>query len=161
MNPIRISLTIGLAQLFRGQYTGDCADPRYRYYHGTKSMGFGHLTKQLASEAIADALSSDKPDKPTTAPESPGAGIVKQVQAMQAALKEGEELVVLFHNGIEPLRVLDFFQPSSQLVVMTGLDDARNVTRVILPGDKLQLTCKVMKVQSGTAPVRVRFITTK
>jgi 3-hydroxymyristoyl/3-hydroxydecanoyl-(acyl carrier protein) dehydratase len=122
-------------------------------------MGFGHLTKQLATEAIADALSPDKPDKtPTTAPESVGAGIVKQVQAMQAALKEGEELAVLFHNGIEALRVLDFFQPSPQLVVMTGLDEARNVTRVILPGDKLQLTCKVMKVQSGAVPVRVRFI---
>lgn len=128
-------------------------------------MGFGHLTKQLATEAIADALSPDKADKPdkpdAAATESLGTSIVKQVQAMQTALKESEELVVLFHNGIEALRVLDFFQPSSQLVVMTGLDDARNVTRVILLGDKLQLTCKVMKVQPGTAPVRVRFIAPK
>jgi hypothetical protein len=123
-------------------------------------MGFGHLTKQFATEAIADALSPDKPEKPAV-PETLGAGIVKQVQAMQGALKDGEELMVLFHNGIEALRVLDFFQPSPQMVVMTGLDDARNVTRVILPGDRLQLTCKVMKVQAGAAPVRVRFITAK
>lgn len=125
-------------------------------------MGFGSLTKQLATDAIADVLSPEKPDKAATpAAESLGAAIVKQVQAMQASLKEGEELMVLFHNGIEALRVLDFFQPSTQLVVMTGLDDTRNVTRIILPGDKLQLTCKVMKVQSGAAPVRVRFIATK
>lgn len=119
-------------------------------------MGFGQLSKQLATEAIADALSPEK-EKPA-APESIGASIVKQVQAMQGALKETEELAVFYHNGIEALRVLDFFQPAPHLVVMTGLDDARNVTRVILPGDKLQVTCKVMKVQAGATPVRVRFI---
>ncbi len=125
-------------------------------------MGFGHITKQLATEALADALSPDKPDK-AAAPvsENLGAAIVKQVQAMQAALKDTEELAVFFHNGIEALRVLDFFQPSPQLVVMTGHDTARNVTRVILPGEKLQLTCKVVKVQSGAQAVRVRFITPK
>lgn len=124
-------------------------------------MGFGQFTKQLATEAIADALTPDKAEKTAPAQETLGAAIIKQVQAMQSALKESEELVVLFHNGIEALRVLDFFQPSAQLVVMTGLDGARNVTRVILPGEKLQLTCKVMKVASGTAPVRVRFIAPK
>lgn len=125
-------------------------------------MGIANFTKQLATEAIADALSPAKPDQAAAAtPESLGAVIVKQVQAMQSALKEAEELVVLFHNGIEGLRVLDFFQPSPQLVVMTGLDEARNVTRVILPGDRLQLTCKVMKVQPGVAPVRIRFVVPK
>jgi hypothetical protein len=125
-------------------------------------MGFGNFTKQLATEAIADVLSPEKSDKAATpSTDSTGAAIVKQVQAMQGALKEGEELMVLFHNGIEALRVLDFFQPTPQLVVMTGLDEARNVTRIILPGDKLQLTCKVMKVQPGAAPVRVRFIAGK
>ncbi|MBI4906967.1 MAG: hypothetical protein HY820_25290 [Acidobacteria bacterium] len=125
-------------------------------------MGFGHLTKQLATEALADALSPEKSEKAASpVAESLGAGIVRQVQAMQTALKESEELVVLFHNGIEALRVLDFFQPSTQLVVMTGLDGARNLTRVVLPGDRLQVTCKVVKVQPGAQALRVRFIAPK
>jgi 3-hydroxymyristoyl/3-hydroxydecanoyl-(acyl carrier protein) dehydratase len=125
-------------------------------------MGIGNFTKQLATDAIADVLSTGKPEQAAAAaPENLGTVIVKQVQAMQSALKDSEELMVLFHNGIEALRVLDFFQPSGQLVVMTGLDEARNVTRVILPGDRLQLTCKVMKVQAGAAPVRVRFVAAK
>ncbi len=132
-------------------------------------MGLGEITKQIAKEAILDSLrppelskisetlSSDKPAAagPT---ETVGVTILKQVQAMQTALKENEELVVLFHNGLEMLRVLDFFVPSPQVLVLAGIDTEKNITRVISSAESLQLTCKVMK---STKPVRIRFITPK
>ena len=130
-------------------------------------MGFGDLTKQLAQEAIESAL---RPDPPKPAPstakppiaaltEDVSATIVKQVQGMQAALKENEELVVVFHNGHEALRVLDFFVPSTQVIILAGMDAQKNITRVISPAASLQLTCKVMKVEPTAKPVRIRFLT--
>jgi hypothetical protein len=142
-------------------------------------MGLGDITKHIAQEAIgnqvkdvldslrppdlsriSETLAGDKPSAPVPA-EGVGATILRQVQAMQAALKDTDELMVLFHNGIEILRVLDFFVPSPQVIVLTGIDREKNVTRVISPSDALQLTCKVMKVQPTAKPVRIRFITPK
>ena len=141
-------------------------------------MGIGDLTKQFAQEAIEnqvkDVLDSFRPtEAPKTAakpPETPavdktvdgtGAVIVKQVQAMQTALKENEELVITFHNGLETLRVLDFFVPSPQVIVLAGLDAEKNIMRVIAPADSLQLTCKVMKLQPPAKPARIRFLSPK
>jgi len=45
---------------------------------------------------------------------------------MQKALKEDEELVVLFHSGAEKIRVLEIFVPSWQVAVLKGLDADRN-----------------------------------
>jgi len=142
-------------------------------------MGFGNITKQLAQEAIqqsvgdvldslrpkdasqiSEKLANDKVAAPAQA-ESAGATIVRQVQAMQTSLKDDEELMVLFHNGVEILRVLDIFSPSQQVIVLAGIDAQRNVTRVISSGDALQLTCKVMKVVAPAQAVRVRFIAPK
>jgi hypothetical protein len=142
-------------------------------------MGFGNLTKQLAQEAIqnsvGDVLDSLRPHDASQiseklaseksgaqgSGESVGSTIVRQVQAMQTALKEDEELMVLFHNGLETLRVLDFFSPSQQVIVLAGIDTQKNVTRVISPAETLQLTCKVMKVPLPAKPVRLRFIAPK
>ena len=135
-------------------------------------MGLGDITRQIAKEAIGNQVKdvldtlrpADLPKIPETvaAPvqgESVGATIVRQVQAMQSALKENEELVVLFHNGLEALRVLDFFVPSPQVIVLAGIDGEKNVTRVVAPAESLQLTCKVMK--TAEKPVLIRFITPK
>ncbi len=142
-------------------------------------MGLGDLTKQFAQEAIEnqvkdvlDALRPSEPPKVSPkAPEAPGvadkpvdgagAVIVKQVQAMQTALKENEELVIMFHNGVETLRVLDFFVPSPQVIVLAGLDSEKNIMRVISPADCLQLTCKVIKLQPPAKPARIRFLSPK
>jgi hypothetical protein len=133
-------------------------------------MGLGEITKQFAKEAIEsqvkDVLSipetpaAEKPGVPA-APEPVGATIIRQVQAMQAALKENEELAVLFHNGQETLRVLDVFQASPQVIVLAGFDAEKNITRVVSPAESLQLTCKVIKTQASAKPVRIRFITPK
>ncbi len=77
---------------------------------------------------------------------------------MQRALKEDEELVVLFQAGGESVRVLEFFSPSPQVLVMTGTDPARNMIRVIAPVDSVQLVCKVVKAAPQTKPARISFL---
>ena len=139
-------------------------------------MALGDFTRQLAQEAIGnqvkDVLDALRPpdlsriagtlpaDKPAVAgpQDHTGAVILKQVEAMQNALKENEELVVLFHSGVETLRVLDFFVPSPQVIVLAGIDTDRNITRAISPAESLQLVCKVMKLQPEAKPVRVRVL---
>lgn len=118
-------------------------------------MALGDLTKQLAEQAIRSAAS--KPAAPPQA-ENLGGAVLGQVQAMQKALKDDEELVVLYHAGGETVRVLEFFLPSGQLIVLSGTDKDKNVTRVISPAESLQLVCKVMKVQPPAKPARIGFL---
>lgn len=141
-------------------------------------MVLGELTRQLAQQAIGnqvkDVVDSLRPpelskiaesltgDKPVAAPgESIAALILGQVAAMQKALKDDEELVVLASAAAETLRVLEIYAPSPRLLVVTGIDAQRTVTRVIAPADSLQLVCKVMKAQEQSRPVRIRLIAPK
>ena len=94
-------------------------------------MALGDLTKQLASQAIRNAVN---PPAAPPRPDNPGTAMLAQVQAMQKALKEDEELIVLFHAGGETVRVLEFFFPSWQVAVLTGIDKDKSVTRVDLGG---------------------------
>ena len=80
---------------------------------------------------------------------------------MQKALKEDEELVVWFANATEKLRVMEIFLPSPKVVVLSGHDAERNLTRVISSVDALQLVAKVMKVPPGAKPARVGLIMPK
>jgi hypothetical protein len=135
-------------------------------------MALGNLTKQLATQAlndqvnnVLDALRPGDPaksepgkEKTTATPENLGQVIVSELQAMQKALKEEQELMVTVNTGLESLRVVDIYLPAGQLLVLTGFDAERNVTRVISPAASLQLTCKVMKVSPGAKPARVNFI---
>ncbi len=142
-------------------------------------MALSDFTKQLAQQAlpnpvkgvldalrpgdlggIADALRGPKP-APPAAGEQPGAVLLGQIQAMQKALKEDEELVVLFHTGTEVVRVLEFFVPSWSVFVMSGIDTEKNVTRAVAVAETLQLVCKVMKVSGEVKPVRVGFVIPK
>ena len=116
-------------------------------------MAFADLTKQLAQQAI---LSATK-DPPAPACEEPaGKVILGQLALMQRALKEDEELLVLYHTGGERIRVLEIFLPSPEVAVLTGA-----LARAIVPAASLELLCKVAKVAPQAKPVRVSFVVSK
>jgi hypothetical protein len=119
-------------------------------------MALGDLTKQLASQAIRNAVN---PPPAPPRPENAGTAMLAQVQAMQKALKEDEELIVLLHAGGETVRVLEFFFPSWQVAVLTGIDKDKSVTRVIAAVESLQLVCKVAKAAPPATPARIKFVT--
>ena len=126
-------------------------------------MALAELTKQLAQQALLSATSPAKePAAPAPAPkESVCAVILGQINAMQKALKEDEELVVLFHSGAEKIRVMEIYVPSWQVAVLKGLDADRNPARVVSPAERLQLICKVVKAPPGVKPARVSLIAPK
>lgn len=118
-------------------------------------MALGDLTKQLVLDAMR------QPDSPPPVADSGnvGATILGQVQAMQKALKDDQELVVLCSAGGETIRVLEFFLPSWQVAVLTGVDSGKSISRVISPVESLQLVCKVVKAPAK--PTRINFFTPK
>ena len=122
-------------------------------------MALGELTKQLAQQAFSDVLDA-KPCVPAQT-DNVGSTILGQIQAMQNALKEDQELLVLVSAGAELIRVLEVFAPSWRVVVLTGIDTNKNVTRVISPIESTQLVCKVVKAQPSVKPIRIAFITPK
>ena len=127
-------------------------------------MALGDITRQIAKEALLSAASPAPKEQPAPAAgaaENLGATIFSQIQAMQKALKEDEELVVWFGSGAERIRVLEIFLPSRQVAVLTGPDSERSLTRVISPLSALQLVCKVARTPAGNKPVRVNLITPK
>jgi hypothetical protein len=142
-------------------------------------MALGDLTKELARQALGnpakDVLDALRPadlsrisenvksEKPVASGpvDSVCAAILGQIQAMQKALKEDQELVVLFSSGTETVRVLEFYAPSWHVMVLTGIDTNKNVTRVISPVASLQLICKVMTVPPPAKPTRVGVIVPK
>jgi len=126
-------------------------------------MALGELTKQFAQQALGNQIKDVLDTKPAASPqtENIGALIVGQLQAMQNALKEEQELVVLVNTGTETIRVLEFFMPSWRIVVLTGVDSNKNLTRIISPIESAQLICKVMKTQPSAKPARVNFIMPK
>jgi hypothetical protein len=124
-------------------------------------MALGELTRQLAQQALGNQVKEaleGKPSGPAPA-ENVGTTIVGQIQAMQNALKEDQELVVLVQAGAEMIRVLEVFLPSSRVAVLAGVDGAKNVTRVIAPIESLQLVCKV--VRASMKPSRITFVLPK
>lgn len=126
-------------------------------------MALADLTKQLAQQAILSATSGpEKKEGPApAAADQTGAIVLGEVHAMQRALKDDEELVILFQSGVERIRVMEMFLRSAQVMVLSGQDAQRNLTRVIAPVASLQLLCKTMKVPEGARPVRVALVTPK
>ena len=135
-------------------------------------MGLGDLTKQLAKEALGSQVdgvmeSLRAPEAtPKTAPQAPSAEslaavVMGEVQAMQNALKDDQELVVTCTAGRETLRVLEIFAPSPRLLVLSGVDTERAVVRVVSAADQVQLVCKPSAVKEGAKPARLRFVAGK
>ena len=118
-------------------------------------MAFIEIAKQLAQDALADQV-VPQPSTPTQM-DSVGAIMLGQIQAMQKACREDEELVVLFRSGPETVRVLEFIVPSWPVLVLAGVDEAKNTTRVVSTPESVQLICKVIKVQPPGKPARVGF----
>lgn len=124
-------------------------------------MALADFTKQLAQQALLTATSPAKEPAAPAQKESVCAVILAQINAMQKALKEDEELVVLFQSGAEKIRVMEIFVPSWQVAVLKGLDADRNPVRVVSPGERLLLICKVVKAPPGVKPARVGLIAPK
>jgi hypothetical protein len=129
-------------------------------------MGIGEITKQLAQQAIGDAIAG--PETPTAtavtpaaAPEGVGSTIVGELNAMQRGMKEDQELVVTCTVNNETIRVRDIYAPTWRVAVITGMGQDKSLTRVICPFESLQLVCKPLPVQAGAAPLRVRIVTPK
>jgi len=122
-------------------------------------MALGEFTKQIAQQALLTATTKEPPPPP--APDNPTAVVLGQIAAMQKALKEDEELAVFFHSGAERIRVMEVFAPSRNLVVLTGSDPERALTRVISAAETLQLVCKVFKVPAGAKAARVNLVQPK
>jgi hypothetical protein len=126
-------------------------------------MALADLTKQLAQQAILSATSGGK-SEPAAAPAPvPDAGPVflAQIQAMQKAIKEDEELVVTWSGGAEKIRVMEVFLPSPGVAVLSGLDGNRQTARVISGVEALQVLCKVAKAAPGAKPVRIGLVMAK
>jgi len=118
-------------------------------------MAFGEIAKQLAQQALVDQI-APKPSPPAQ-PDSAGAIMLGQIQAMQKACKEDDELVVLFRSGSETIRVLEFIVPAWQVRVLAGVDESKSSTRVVSTPECVQLVCKVTKVRPPGKPARVGF----
>jgi hypothetical protein len=118
-------------------------------------MALGEIAKQLAQQALAEQVG--RPASAPAAPEEAGAIMVGQIQAMQRACAEDEELVVLYRSGTETIRVLEFIVPSWPVLVLAGVDEAKHTTRVVAAAECVQLVCKVMKVRPPGKPARVGF----
>lgn len=123
-------------------------------------MAFADLTKQIAQQALLSATTPSK-EAPAAPVDATGAVILGQIGAMQKQLKDDEELVVTFEQGMERIRVLEIFLASPGVAVLIGPDAHRSLTRVIAPTVSLQLVCKVAKVAAGAKPARVGLITPK
>ncbi len=125
-------------------------------------MALGELTKQLAQQAILSATSKEPaPPPPHAQPENIGAAILAQIGAMQKALKEDEELLVLYQNAAEKIRVMEIYMPTWRVAVLSGPDHDRGLARVISPVDALQLVIRIVKSQPGAKPVRLSLIAPK
>ncbi len=122
-------------------------------------MALGEFTRQLAQQAIGNQVKDIlDPPGPPAPPEGIGPTIFAQIQAMQKALKDDQELVVLFQSRAETIRVVEFFAPSWKVAVLTGIDANKNVARVVSPFESLQLVCKPMKAPAPPAkPLRITF----
>src|ERR1700753_2816995 len=104
-------------------------------------MALGESTKQIAQQALLSATATPK-DGPPAPGDSTAAVIMGQVAAMQKQLKEDEELLVTVQSGAERIRIVEIFAPAPQVMVLTGVDANRALTRIVTAPAALQLVCK-------------------
>ena len=134
-------------------------------------MALADIGRALAGQALDTAKSSmldavkGEPDRkpapspPGPTPDSIGSVMLAQIQGMQRALKEDQELVVQFRSGEEMLRITEIFVPSPQVFVLIGNDGQQRLTRIVAAAATLQLVCKVLRVAPGATAVRLKIMT--
>jgi hypothetical protein len=133
-------------------------------------LPLGELGKAITGQAFDSALGAITGDTKKSAPppvpaQAPatlpdiGSVILGQIQAMQKSLKEDQELVVQFRTGEEMLRIVEIFVPSPQVFVLSGNDGQQRLTRIVTAAAAVQLTCKILRVTPGVAPVRLKIMT--
>jgi hypothetical protein len=135
-------------------------------------MALADIGRALTGQALDTAKSSvldaiqGSPAKPAPAASAPqpatdnvAAVILGQLQGMQKSLKEDQELVVQVRAGDDLLRITEIFIPSPQVLVLTGNDGQRRLTRIVAAASTLQLICKILPVTPGVQPVRLRILT--
>jgi hypothetical protein len=98
---------------------------------------------------------------PAPQPEALTSILMGQVQAMQNALKEDQELVVFATVGVTTIRVHEMFAPSAKVLVLSGADMSdKTLTRLISPAEQVQLVCKPAPMPPSAAKgARIRFVT--
>lgn len=136
-------------------------------------MALGNFGKVLADQAIEATkrnvmghIGVSEPAKPadnggTRQAPAPEVGpiILGQLQAMQKALREDQELRVEFFNGTESIHVLEIFVPTPQVFVLSGTDGTReHAARVITPAATAVFTTRIIKVEPGVAPIRLNVL---
>ena len=126
-------------------------------------MSLGEFTKQLAKEAIGNQMKdvmggARPPETSEPAPGHLGPVLIGQVQAMQNALKEDQELLVSCTIAGETIRVTELFSPAAGALVLTGLDKDRNVARIVAAASAVQLLCKPTQATAGAKGARIRFV---
>ena len=126
-------------------------------------MSLGEFTKQLAKEAIGNQMKdvmggARPPDAVETTPAHLAAMLIGQVQAMQNALKDDQELLVTCMIAAETIRITELFSPAAGVLVLTGLDKDRNVARIVASASAVQLLCKPVQAGGGAKGARIRFI---
>ncbi len=124
-------------------------------------MGLGEVTKQLAKEALLSQLEEPAQLPPAPANETATGVVLAQLQAMQSALKNDQELLVLCTVGKDTVRVFEVFAPSPNLLVLSGTDADRVMTRLIVSVDAVQLVCKPVAVKEGAKANRLRLLLPK
>ena len=125
-------------------------------------MALGEFTKQLAQQAILSATATkEAPKEPAAPPEAIGPVVFAQINAMQKALKEGEELAVRYQDGAERIRVREIYMPTWQVALLSGGDAEGAFVRVVAPVESLRLSVRVVKTAAGAKPVRVALIAPK
>ena len=122
-------------------------------------MAFVDLTRQLAQQALLSA--TQEPAPAPAAADNSGAVILNQIGAMQKTLKDDEELVIYLQSGGEKIRVMELFLPSPQVVVLSGIDSNRVMTRVVSAAAALQLLVRTGKAQPGSKAVRINLVMPK
>jgi hypothetical protein len=73
-------------------------------------------------------------------------GIRQVIQRLQATLKPTQELVVYYTNGVEVIRVGHIYMSSTNVAVVSGIDQGGNPTQIVAHFHALQFVCKVMPV---------------
>jgi hypothetical protein len=137
-------------------------------------VSLGEFTKQLAKEAlgaqvdeVVDSLRGKETASADTTSAAAGpadalaVAIIAQVQAMQNALKEDQELAVHCAAGRDTVRVFEMYAPSPRLLVLTGADSERAMTRIVSAADAVQLVCRPVTVKEGAKPLRLKFVVPK